>query len=69
MTISEGTFGSVDDLFDAGISGTYASIRTYSNYAEAWGLWSEKTLHRVRLKLDCPRSRRCAHFLVAISKQ
>ena len=42
MTISEGTFGSVDDLFDAGISGTYASIRTYSNYAEAWCLWSDK---------------------------
>ena len=36
MTTSEGPFG----LVDAGISGTYASIRTYSNYAEAWCLWS-----------------------------
>ena len=42
MTISEGTFGSLDDRFDAGLSGTYASIRTYSNYAEAWRLWSDK---------------------------
>ena len=42
MTNSDGPFGSVDARFDTELSGTYASIRTYSNYAEAWCLWSDE---------------------------
>lgn len=37
MPVSENLFSSVG----TGISPTYASIRTYSNYAEAWCLWND----------------------------
>ena len=39
--------------FDNGISGTDASIRTYSNYSEAWCLWTDNdaTPHEVQSRL------------------